>query len=234
MRALAVSIIVAIAVVALAYAAYTQAYPTYSYRYRITIEVDTTDGMKTGSSVLETRTIQFPRWVTLGNNDYQTTTRGEAVFVDLGSGRHIVALLALGDHAEYAAHRFFAPRSFLGISWGSTDDVKWSKQFSTMTGRAKFAGDANPTLITFGNLADPASVKSVPFGNPQATFGPNIGAVRAWIDLTKDGVTEGISQRLPWLGDREARMTAFKIIRAGHLGGGASPLWIFKREHGDH
>jgi hypothetical protein len=53
-------LVILIASLSASYVAYTIAYPTFSYRYRITIEVETSEGTKTGSSVLETTTIQYP------------------------------------------------------------------------------------------------------------------------------------------------------------------------------
>lgn len=217
------------ALVLASYVAYTVAYPTYSYRYRITVEVNTTDGMKSGSSVLEVTTIQFPSWLTLGNNNFETTTRGEAVFVDLGNGRNLVSLLALGPNAEDGAHRFFAPRSYLGVAGSSTGDIQWSKQLSTMSGRRKFAGDADPTLVTFGSLADPSAVQVVPFGNPQTILGPDVRSVHAWIDLTADPVTDRLIGKLPWISNAESAIIAYRIINAGHPGS-SSPLGIFRRK----
>ena len=134
-------LLIAIAFLGASYAAYAIAYPTYSYRWRITIEVDTASGTRTGSSVLETTTIQYPAWLTLGANSSNTSVRGEAVFVDLGNGRNLVALLALGPHAEDGRAVLFAPRSFFTVQEGNPNDVGWSKELSTMTGRRPYAGD---------------------------------------------------------------------------------------------
>src|SRR5258708_6678739 len=135
--------------------AYNIAYPTFSYRYRITIEVETSEGTKAGSSVLETTTIQYPAWVTLGANSDQTDVRGEAIFIDLGGGRNLIALLALGPHAEDGRTSLFAPRSFFGVREGSPRDLTWSKELSIMTGRRPYAGDKQPTLVTFADLMIP-------------------------------------------------------------------------------
>ncbi|MGE0038169.1 MAG: hypothetical protein AB7S93_21320 [Xanthobacteraceae bacterium] len=222
-------LLIAIAVLAASYAAYAIAYPTYSYRWRITIEVDTASGTRTGSSVLETTTIQYPAWLTLGANSSNTSVRGEAVFVDLGNGRNLVALLALGPHAEDGRAVLFAPRSFFTVQEGNPNDVGWSKELSTMTGRRPYAGDKPPTLVTFANPNDPASVREVPFDNPQSVLGPDVRLVRAWIDLTRDPVTKGLEAKLPWIGKFESANVAWRIVREGKYGSGAGPLQTFKR-----
>jgi len=208
-------VVIAIAVAVSLYAAYAITYPTYSYRFRITIDVDTDEGVKSGSSVLEVTTIQYPSWITLGANDHQTTVRGEAVFVDLGDGRNLVALLALGPHAEDGRAKLFAPRSFFQITEGSPRDTEWTKTLSAMKGRRTYASDKRPTLVTFGNLGDPASVREVPFENPQAVLGPGVRAVRAAIDLTRDPITAGLSSKIPWVDSFASAQIAWNIVRQG-------------------
>jgi len=221
-------IVLLIAALAIFYAAYAIAYPTYSYRYRITIEVDTSDGVKTGSSVIEVTTVQYPSWITLGANDHATSVRGEAVFVDLGSGRNLVALLALGPHAADGAARLFAPRSFFPIRDDSPRDVLWSKQLAGMTGRRAFAGDKQPTLVTFADPNDPAGAREVPFSDPQSVLGSDIRSVRAWIDLTKDPVTSTLQSKLPWIGDFQSAQIAWRIVQGGQYVSSA-PLTVFRR-----
>src|SRR3954469_20001022 len=63
------------------------AYPSYSYAFRLIIDVDTPSGLKTGSSVISlTWRSQMP----IGLRSAVTQVKGEAVFVDLGGGRHVI------------------------------------------------------------------------------------------------------------------------------------------------
>jgi hypothetical protein len=78
--------------------AYNLAYPTYSHRYRLTIEVETPEGLKTGSSVIEPYFVAQPMILT--SNIGVLGLRGDAVFVDLGGGKNVVALLGLGRTAQ--------------------------------------------------------------------------------------------------------------------------------------
>ena len=54
-----------------------------AYRYKLTLSVDTPDGVKTGFSVVEM--YAWDVWV-FGRGT-MSTARGEAVYVDLGPGR---------------------------------------------------------------------------------------------------------------------------------------------------
>ena len=76
--------------------------PSVTYRYRLTVEVETPDGMRSGSSVIETNIHDTTgNWWALGEaRRASSRVRGEAVFVDLGSGRNVVALLARGPQAD--------------------------------------------------------------------------------------------------------------------------------------
>src|SRR5262245_25135435 len=61
------------------------------HKYRLTVEVETPEGGKSASSVLA---VHPDRSYSRGG---RTRTAGDAVFVDLGNGRNLVALLAHVD-----------------------------------------------------------------------------------------------------------------------------------------
>jgi hypothetical protein len=96
-----------------------------------------------------------------------------------------------------------------------------------MAGRRVYAGNKRPTLVTFADPKNPATVREVAFDNPQDVLGPDIRSVSAWIDLTKDPVTESLEAKLPWISRFEAAEAAWRVIRQGKGSGGA-PLQIFK------
>ena len=69
---------------------------TYVHRFRLTIEVDTPSGLKSGSSVLESAWGLKADWIPQTGGAVGNLRRGEAVFVDLGGGRNVIAILGLG------------------------------------------------------------------------------------------------------------------------------------------
>lgn len=80
------------------------AYPTSHHRFRLTVNVETPTGLRSGSSVMETVVERQPGWFGLHSGGHLTIPSlvGEAVFVDLGStldGKpiNLIALLAWGN-----------------------------------------------------------------------------------------------------------------------------------------
>ena len=61
-----------------------------SYRYRLTVEVDTPQGLRTGSSVIEVGFLKIPDWLPNGGG-VSIKYRGEAVAVDLPDGQIVFA-----------------------------------------------------------------------------------------------------------------------------------------------
>lgn len=70
-----------------------------AHRFRLTVEVNTTYGPRSGSSVVEVER-EDVRWIPVPGSRYMFRVRGEAVFVDLGGGRNLVAVLTHGDNAQ--------------------------------------------------------------------------------------------------------------------------------------
>lgn len=173
------------------------------YRYRLTVEVETPDGLKTGSSVIEVR--QMIGRSTMGGFNEQTFYKihGEAVAVDLPGGQTLYALLRSGDDVEWAARviPFLAPNAG---DENRLDDLlllKGKKELPrTWSSRGPFNNrSAYPTLVTFGDEADPTSVTEVEPDDLASTFGTGVRLKRITAELTDDPVTTGIEQRLGWL-----------------------------------
>src|ERR1700730_4134978 len=62
------------------------------HKYRLTVEVETPEGVKSASGVMA---VHPDRSYSRGG---RTQAKGDAVFVDLGGGKHLVALLAHIDN----------------------------------------------------------------------------------------------------------------------------------------
>lgn len=90
---------------------------TEEIRYRVTLEIDTPEGVKTGSSVIGVKRSNPPGLVGLGlalrhlggGRHYPERYHGDAPFVDLGGGRNVIMLI--GEGFDWHA----APFRFLGI-----------------------------------------------------------------------------------------------------------------------
>lgn len=171
-----------------------------TFRYRLTVEVETPDGLKTGSSVIEVSLTQTGKdaFVTPEAGGVNATMRGEAVAVDLPGGGVLFALLRSKDQvdaAKWYAHRAVKTPRFEG-EYASTRRTKYMKE-NSLSG--ELGRDLYPMLVTFGDLDDPASVAEVDPEDMAASFGEGVALKRIAVQLTDDPVTAGIEERLGWL-----------------------------------
>src|SRR5436190_2340702 len=177
MRRVAFAIIAAIMLSPLfLYFGYKHLYPTYTYRYRLSVEVETPDGLRSNSSVIEVRYETFPEILT--ERDHISRVFGEAVFIDLGRDKNVVALLASGPSGEdvgYPAGVVFqafkldgndpnTPKLLPQLQGKRDLDIYHSSYHDTTR---RFL----PTFVTFGDLTDFKSVKIAPHGLFDQTFG---------------------------------------------------------------
>ena len=186
------------------------------YRYRLTVEVETPDGLRTGSSVIEVR--QLIGRSTMGGFNEQIfyKIRGEAVAVDLPGDRTLYALLRSGDDVEWAARviPFLAPNAG---DENRLDDLlllKGKKDLPRTWPPVGNLGErpAYPLLVTFGDEAEPTSVMLLDPDDLAATFGKGVKLKRITAQLTEDPVTSGIEGRLKWLPKYYERMLDGRTI----------------------
>lgn len=162
-----------------------------SYRFRMTVEVETPQGIRVGSSVYE---VTAHKSLALTSEERQGGggLRGEAVTIDLPGGPLFVTLKmrVAGEDLGEAATFALAPET----KRGNVDAyVAAVRGLAGMSGRAKaeLSREGWPIMVRFGDIADPASVVEV---DPQAP-----GVRRIIVETTSDDVTTGIAKRLGWL-----------------------------------
>lgn len=166
-------------------------YPdTWRWNQKLTVEVSTPEGMRTGSAVTEV-VWQERNWT--GN--FPGSYRGEATVVDLGKGRYLFALI--GEQTRYLALRTFAPD--LGDKAVITEEG-----FAAMAGirgRRDVPAKYYPLLVTFDEVGRPETVKRVDPANLGASFGPGVALQRIVLGITDEPATDGqINKVLGWLG----------------------------------
>ena len=176
-----------------------------AHKYRLTLEVETPDGPKSASSVLA---VHPDRSYTRRG---QTRTLGEAVFVDLGRGKNLVALLAHVDgklvleDINYVALRAYAEASGKRVPFS---------EMSRQTGTVPVKGALVPVLIAFADPAVPGSARVVLPDDAEAALGKGYRLQKISAEVVPNGywpldfggmlgepVTRGILKKLPWLGD---------------------------------
>ncbi len=89
-------------------------FPDYRHRFRLTIEFDTPDGVKSASAVHEV-VRKDVRWILIAHGQYEYRFHGEAIFLDLGRGKHVVALLAHGRPGDGRNGVHSGSMTFLGV-----------------------------------------------------------------------------------------------------------------------
>lgn len=178
--------------------------PTPDYRYRLTVEVDTPDGLKTGSSVIEVKTSVAGENAITTPGRVSHTLRGEAVAVDLGDGRSLFALLRSPTDIDWANNVMFILTPGQGDFQSRFEAMLKRRKEYTLPRYLPIRGErrpARPMLVAFGDLADPTSVAEVDPDDLAKTFGEGVSLKRITVQLTDDPVTTGIEQLLGWLSE---------------------------------
>jgi hypothetical protein len=139
-------------IVGLAIAAVSIGFPTYTHRYRLTVEVNTPDGVRSGSSVFEvTRSV-----IALGPPTFRV--HGEAAFVDLGNGRNVVAVLATGRAAQNTDQIISLGIEAYGYyKW---DEDAWAGR-RQMKGPVELRPPLIPTMVTLSDIADERTARVI-------------------------------------------------------------------------
>ena len=181
---------------------------TPDYRYRLTVEIDTPEGLRSGSSVIEVEQSMGSTAMSGFGRRLARRVRGEAVAVDLPDGRTLFALLRSDDNHDWASSimQSLAP-DIEGEPWGERFDNVLLLEGKIALPRTlppvgpREGRSAYPMLVTFGDLDDPTSVDQIDPDDLVATFGKGYEIERITVPLTDDPVTVGIEERLGWLSE---------------------------------
>ncbi|MEQ5786461.1 Hsp20/alpha crystallin family protein [Erythrobacter sp. NFXS35] len=176
------------------------------YRYRLTVEVETPEGVKTGSSVIAVQQTLVRSGAVPANQAVERRVRGEAVAVDLPGDKTLFALLRSDNDPDWASmvYVLLAPQENKAFE-DALDDVLEITGERTLprTWPADLwipERSAYPMLVTFGDPADPTSVAKVDPDDLAASFGDGVRLKRITVELTDDPITSGMRKRLSWLG----------------------------------
>ena len=184
------------------------------HKYRLTIEVQTPGGVRSASGVMAVHMGKDSG--ILPEAGGRSSTRGDAIFIDLGDGRNLIATLTHGKNGLY-----FDGMNFLAMNAFAEAGQKVPfKEVSRLTGKVQLYvyGDLIPTLVTFGNVTDPNTVRVLDPGDIEAVFGSGFHLNRVILEMVPVGfwpldfggplgepVTRGIEKRLPWIAQWTSR-----------------------------
>lgn len=172
------------------------------HKYRLTVEVDTPEGTKSASGVLS---VHPDRGYSRRG---QTVTKGDAVFVDLGGGKNLVALLAHVDKTvDLDGISYVALRAYKAAGRNpSFNDM------SRMGGVVAVTGALIPVLVTFADPSEPATAREAAPDDLEAVLGKGYRLQGVTAEVVPNGfwpldfggplgepVTRGIEAKLKWL-----------------------------------
>jgi hypothetical protein len=190
------------------------------HKYRLTVEVDTPEGIKSASGVMA---VHPDRSYSRGG---RTRTKGDAVLVDLGGGKNLVALLAHIDQSlDLDGVNYVALRAYRAAG----RNVSFN-EMSRLTGVAPVTGALIPVLVSFGDLRDPTTARRMVPDDLGEALGKGFGLHGISTEAMPNGAwpldfgwflgepaTRGILAKLPWLNG--ADNFAAMALRAAGLPG---------------
>ena len=142
-----------------------------------------------GSSVLLIDLRHTPN--SLSRMQMGMTLKGEAVILDMGSGR--TAYFLLKDYVHDILRGYdIAP------SAGSVDETSFAK-LRAASGVIEVPRNRYPKIAAFRDEADPTSVYEVDADDFAAAFGAGAALVSLTLEIVDEPMTETIQGRLPWL-----------------------------------
>jgi hypothetical protein len=162
-------------------------------RFRLTIEVDTPDGIRSGSSVIRTRIWDAGGWGFAEARGVRGEAYGEAIFVDLGRDRNVVGILGWGPNGHDQNKIYGLKRAALA----SGARLDWKEELK-LKGRGELPPDYVPTMLTFTDLNDPKSARIVRPDEFERVFGPGVRFRRAMVETTNDAAERQIEKKLKW------------------------------------
>lgn len=183
---------------------------TYSWRYKMTVNVETPEGVKSGSAVREVK-VRLRAEPRDPRHPFRTekTLIGEAVVVDLGERGVLYALLSghswNDNHADMIVFDVFP-----GPPGLTPEGLEY---YSNLEGKsAVMKPEQYPTMVTFTDPQDPMTVKPVQEwdrnkekelylvkDDTQELFGKGVQIKNITIEMTDEPVTRKIFDYLPWL-----------------------------------
>ncbi len=157
-------------------------------RYKMTVEIQTPEGLKIGSAVREIRLNSSVISIKLPESHTGGDLEGEAVVVDLGKRGQVFALIDSSNLIE-------------GISWQAASDLHGFNQKSTPIGtKWTMSFRDYPRLVAFKDINNPATMKTLlEVRDFEEMFGPGVQLEEITVERTNEPVTAAIEKYLPWL-----------------------------------
>lgn len=178
------------------------------HKYRLAIAVETPAGVKSAAGILSVRPNRSYGGTGSGSSFPQTT--GDALALDLGHGRMLVALLAYGEDGSSFDDASFLPTRL----YGAKDPRIGFRDVKKLAGQPALPVPIGlrPLFVAFADAADPATARRANVDDLEPLFGKGYRLRDLSLDIVANGfwpidfggilgepVTRDIVQKLPWL-----------------------------------
>lgn len=189
---------------------WTFPFPSSHWRYKITVEVDTPEGVKSGSAVREMFFSTEPR-IFPEQAGFSFRTEGEAIVVDLGTRGHLFVLFGNELHDAFPN-----PYYKMGRVEKYWEYMRYYSDLKYGNTAQLLPADKWPQMVMFKNIKDPKSVTLVRGGrfnvqkqdydsvdDVEELFGTDVKIKQITVEITNESVTWGIDKVLTWLPERK-------------------------------
>lgn len=197
--------------------------PASSWRYRLVLEIETPEGIKSGSSVRQVYVSEASKL--LVGKLVNTHVRGEAVAVDLGNRGVLFALMNKGAQVDYGIYIVFEAFPWQdGIGQAFRPEAR--AYYTALRAKANLSFGKLPTLVRFRDINDPKTVELVDPNDLAKSFGAGVRLKSASIEMVDKGyfpfsalgltgvpVTTEIEERLSWISDMERNEQEHGVYR---------------------
>ena len=176
---------------------YYMAFPAYSWNQKMTVEVETPDGVVTGSSVTSVEwSRSFFGVIWLDAPEWVSKMQGEAVVVALPDGKYIFALLSKSNNHEYTSD--LATKTLYDTT-KRTRSKEAFRRVIKLKEPLTVPSNLYPLFVTFTDVNDPTTVQQVDPDDLAATFGEGYSLKSITLEITDESVTKGMELLLGWL-----------------------------------
>jgi hypothetical protein len=183
---------------------------TYTWNQRMTVTVETPDGIVSGSSVVEVTALYCnPGCGLAGDIEVNYSYQGEAAAFEVLPDQWLFALIDNPAELMYRA----SPDQFGGIQ--RHERGRWLAATPRQTEAVELTEGLRPRLVTFADITVPASVEAVDADNLAATFGEGVRLVEVTLEVVPElPDAEYIRSLLPWLPDVYSTMLDGSSVRS--------------------
>lgn len=191
-------------------------FPSGSWRYKMTVTVETPEGIKTGSAVREISAYSMPMFLGVNRDTHIKLEKGEAVVVELGERGVLFATLGSATDSVWTFFNAFPSPCAEGAV--SRCSVKYYSSLK-LGENAQLPARYYPMFAAFEDLNDPKTVKNVlemkscpdpETGIPdnfrciekdrfEEIFGQGVRLRSVMVEITDQAFQPVVGQHLNWL-----------------------------------